>query len=265
MLRPWLIEFCPTDRFRTALWARFYRGKHARWTHLYRSAALRHNPRVTMELLPGDVISDAIAFTGLYERELTASLVKLARIGGVFIDVGANLGYFSLLWTSRNSRNRCIAVEASPRNVGLLTKNIQRNGLQERIAIIPLAAGKSPGKCNFDLGPAEQTGWGGFTNQQNADSIEVDVLCVDDIVHDEDISLLKIDVEGADTWVLMGCEKLLKAKRIRNIWYEQNKSRMAALGIQEDEAQKFLRSLGYSVVASNDERAELVQWCATLP
>ena len=53
------------------------------------------------------------------------------------------------------------------------------------------------------------------------------------------IDVLKIDVEGADTWVLYGCEQLLKQKAIRNIFFEQNGARMAELGIGAKRSQGF--------------------------
>lgn len=83
-----------------------------------------------MELVPGDHISDIIAFTGVYEMSLTKRVVDLARQGGVLVDVGANLGYFPLLWAALNRENKCFAFEASPRNIPLLNRNISRNSLE---------------------------------------------------------------------------------------------------------------------------------------
>ena len=107
-----------------------------------------------MELVPGDHTSDVIAFTGAYETPLTNRVADLARRGGL-VDVGANLGYFSLLWTALNRENQCFAFEASPRNVPLLNRNISRNGLESQVEVFPVAAGKEAGRLSFDLGPEE--------------------------------------------------------------------------------------------------------------
>jgi hypothetical protein len=77
-----------------------------------------------------------------------------------------------------------------------------------------------------------------------------------------DIDLLKVDIEGADAWALVGCERLLRERRVREIWFEQNKPRMKALGVAEDEAQGFLRSVGYNPRPRSDPRGELVDWSA---
>src|ERR1700712_2741202 len=99
------------DRLRVALWARLYRSSQSRWLPLYKSARLRHAPLVKMDLVPGDVISDCIAFTGVYEPVLTRRLVEMAQQGGTLIDIGANLGYFSLIWAACKPSNKCIAFE----------------------------------------------------------------------------------------------------------------------------------------------------------
>ena len=218
-----------------------------------------------MQLVPGDRLSDVLAFTGCYEAELTQRVAELGRRGGTMIDVGANLGYFSLLWTSMHSSNRCMAFEAAPRNLEILKRNVSKNGLAERIRIFACAAADRPGKMLFDLGPEDQRGWGGIVREDRSGrSIEVESVRLDEVLAlDEEIALLKIDTEGADTLVLLGCERLLKAGLVREIWFEENKPRMEKIGIRSGEAQKYLESLGYACSAHDDESNSLVQWSAT--
>jgi FkbM family methyltransferase len=213
-----------------------------------------------MELIPGDVISDSIAFTGVYELPLSRRLFRLARRGGTLIEVGANLGYFTLLWAAADPANRVFAFEASPRNVELLTRNVARNGFDRRVRVFPQAAGREAGSLAFDPGPAGQTGWGGFSA---AGPVTVDVVRVDQAAeYPPEIAVLKVDVEGADAWALRGCERLLRERRVRQVWFEQNKPRMRALGIPADDAQQYLRSVGYDPRPLSDPRGELVEWSA---
>jgi hypothetical protein len=144
MKRPWILCVLP-DRLSIAVWSRFYRGKHADWPLLYRAAPLRYAPSMEMTLVAGDIISDTIAFTGVYEPLLTRRVVTLSRQGGTMIEVGANLGYFSLLWAAGNPRNRCIAFEPSPRNIELLRKNAAHNSCEAQIQLFPCAAGSASG------------------------------------------------------------------------------------------------------------------------
>ena len=59
------------------------------------------------------------------------------------------------------------------------------------------------------------------------------------------IEVLKIDTEGADSWVLRGAEGLLRARCVQHIFFELNLSRMKQLGIQPAEPIEFLDSVGY--------------------
>jgi FkbM family methyltransferase len=262
MKRPLLLRLLP-DRLRMAAWFHLYQPTTTHWHPLFQEALLGFAPRVSMELLPGDIISDSIAFTGIWELNLTRQLIAIARQGGTMVDIGANLGYFSLIWAASASANRCLSIEASPRNVAILRRNVDRNRFASCIEIIPKAAGKQADSLSFKVGPPEQTGWGGFASAASVEDILVEVVRVDEIFNvKQEIALLKIDIEGADTWALMGCEKLLKSRRIRSVWFEQNKPRMKALGIGEREAEEFLKSVGYIASPQSDPTSEQVEWSA---
>ncbi|MEO6212383.1 MAG: FkbM family methyltransferase [Vicinamibacterales bacterium] len=261
-VRPLLLRILP-DRLRLSAWSRLYRGSAAGRLPLYSAAALRFAPGLTMRLLPGDVISDSIAFTGIYELPLSRRVMDLAGRGGTLVEVGANLGYFSLLWASARAGNRCVAFEASPRNVEMLRHNVERNHLDQQVRVVPRAAGASAGTLTFDVGPPNQTGWGGFTNRTGDGAIEVDVVRVDEtLATAEPIALLKVDAEGADAWVLEGCDGLLRTGAIREVWYEQNKPRMTALGIPLDAPRTYLRSVGYAASPERGPDGDVVEWRA---
>ena len=245
MKRPLATRILP-NRFKESLYYRYYHTRHADWRGLSESAPLAFAPHITMHgLLPGDVISGNIAFNGFYELPLSQRIAGLARRGTTFVDVGANMGYFSLLWAGVNPNGRAIAFEAAPRNVAMIEKNIAANHLTDRVTLVPKAAGDRSGTISFDIGPAEQTGWGGISPADSATTIDVPVVRIDEELPNMPIDVLKIDVEGADTWVLRGCEALLKARQIGLIFFEQHTERMEKLGIAEGEAQMFLRDLGY--------------------
>ena len=180
--------------------------------------------------------------------EKIQAVSKLITVEGQFSEIynySEYQGYFSLLWAGTNPSARVVAVEASPRNIGLLRNNVKRNRFEDRVTVIPKAAGDHAGRIAFDAGPAEQTGWGGISRDSSANTITVPMVRIDEELRGTDIELLKIDVEGADTLVLLGCEGLLQERRIRTIYFEQNRQRMEQLGIPPDDAVRFLRDAGY--------------------
>lgn len=263
MNRPLPLRLLPLA-IQQSVFARFYRHRREHWPNLYQHAPLRFGPPFSMHnLVPGDVISDYIAFTGVYESALSSHVARVASHGGVMIDVGANMGYYSLLWAAGNPTNRVVAIEASPRNIERLRYNIEQNHLESRIRFVTKAVGKEAGILPFTLGSDDQTGWGGLASSITSSTISVEVVRIDDLIATQDeIALLKIDIEGADTWALFGCEKLLRSRCIKEIWFEQNKLRMRELGIGVTEAEEFLSSLGYRAKPTTNPRSGNVEWCA---
>lgn len=246
MNRPFLLRLLP-DRAKQSLYHRYYHQRHQAFVPLFETAPLTLASGLSMyDLVPGDLISGELAFNGYYELPLSRRIIKLGQNGGLLVDVGANMGYFSLLWTSAHPGARAIAFEVSPRNISIFQNNIAKNNLQDRITLVPRAAGFFDGVMHFDLGPQEQTGWGGVAAKASPNTIEAPVVRLDDVLSDTPVDVLKIDVEGADTWVLSGCENLLRKKRIGTVFFEQNQYRMAQLNIKVGEAQTFLQDLGYN-------------------
>jgi FkbM family methyltransferase len=255
MSRPALLSILPR-KLRQAAYYNRYHTRHAAWRHLFARAPLALCPEIAMyDLIPGDVISGCVAFNGFYELGLTNHMARHAAKGGVLVDVGANMGYFSLLWAGLNPSAKVVAFEASPRNVDLFQNNVKQNHLEGRITVIPKAAGDHAGTISFDTGPVEQTGWGGISAGALANSIPVPMVRLDEQLPGVRIDVLKIDVEGADTLVLFGCERLLKGQNIKIIYFEQNPERMEQIGIAQGEAHQFLRSVGYDsrCIGGNEE------------
>ncbi|MEG3089155.1 FkbM family methyltransferase [Sphingomonas sp. PB4P5] len=249
------------ERGRNSLYSRFfYAARAARWPQPFARAPLRHAPALAMvDLLPGDVISGHIAFTGEYEPELSRRIAALALDGGLLVDVGANMGYFTLLWAAARPDNRVVAFEASPPVYARLARNVAANNLDARIEAVPKAALDRSGEIVFDTGAAGQTGWGGLA-ADGATGIAVPAVRLDETLGDRAVAVLKIDVEGADMLVLRGCAGLLAERRIGTVFYESNPTRMRDLGLAADAAEAFLGDYGYRAEPLNREQTE---WIAT--
>ena len=205
-------------------------------------------PAKLTALLHTDLSHRELAWNGFYELELSRRISTLATEGGIMVDVGANVGYFTCIWASINPANKVYAYEPSPRNLAMLRQNVSMLDNPERVHISEQALSNVEGRVSFDLGPEHQSCWGGLTEADRTGTINVEARRLDlAFTSQEPIAVLKIDTEGADTWVLFGAQDLLKVKSIRNIFFECNPERMAKLGIGKDEAEKFLLDLGYRI------------------
>lgn len=231
----------------------------------YQLAPLRYAPGCMLSVLPGDIISDSLIANGVWELELTQAMMKNAGRGGLLVEVGANLGYFAVLWAAANPANQVIAFEPAPRNLDLFGHSIAINKLGNRIELYPVAAGPALKRAHFDLGPEAQTGWGGVLHDPNLAIAPASVIVVplDPLLSEAGpIRVLKIDVEGYDTEVIAGCRWLLAEKRIETIYYEQNRPRMEAIGIEPHRAEALLAEVGYKASLFSGGGTDVEEWIA---
>lgn len=161
--------------------------------------------------------------------------------GGIsaFVDVGANLGLFSLFALSLNDDVKVLAIEPSLGNYGELRENLALNGWLHRAHTynVPLLSSRETG---YWMEVSSRIGDSGHQFSANESGIRVETSTGDEIVSDIGQSgdlLLKIDVDGLDFSVLQGFENCLREQRIRSLLIE--------LDLDEiDEVSAFLNSFG---------------------
>ncbi|MHB8694004.1 MAG: FkbM family methyltransferase [Solirubrobacteraceae bacterium] len=154
-----------------------------------------------------------------YEARETALFTATVRPGDVVIDVGANVGVYTLLAARAvGPSGRVYAVEPDPRNFELLSENIALNGLHN-VVPLPLATGAVPGRATLfrDRENAGLHSLAAANLEVAADSACVEVVTLDEIVHRHGIrrvDVLKLDVQGAEGAVLAGAAGLLQNPRL---------------------------------------------------
>jgi FkbM family methyltransferase len=160
---------------------------------------------------PQDYCGGRLYYWVSYELVQTNSLINLVDSlhPGTFIDVGANIGYYSLLVAAMGVP--VIAVEASPRVVPALERSILLNrDLSSLIGLVRAAAGDLGGEDTFWINEVTHNFGLGSTirphPQSQATAVTVPVVKLDDVIDLETPGplLCKVDVEGAEFRVLKG-------------------------------------------------------------
>ncbi len=168
-----------------------------------------------------DVIQRVIAVSGQWEPTISSVVRALLREGDAFIDVGANIGYYTLLAHSRvGADGFLVSFEADPDIFRYLQSNLERNGLFKEIAR-NVAITDKPGKVFLiSGGPAN---WGhtmvsanlpAETAMQTNNSASVRSDSLDQQVSnqlDSQQVVIKIDIEGAEQLASVGLERMLRS------------------------------------------------------
>lgn len=164
-----------------------------------------------------DLIQSRIYFFGFWEPQLSSFVRKVLRPGDTFVDVGANIGYFSLLASSIVGESGSVySVEASPTIFAKLEKNVLLNQ-SANIKIFNAAASDHIGTLPIYMGSKENIGT--TTTVMNVAErkglvleAQVPAAPLANIIGVENLlkaRLIKIDVEGAEASVIRGVLDLL--------------------------------------------------------
>lgn len=152
---------------------------------------------------------------GYWESNITSWLWNTLEPGSVFLDVGANCGYYTILAEKLGAS--VIAFEPNPPYIEVLQHSKDLNDCE--FEIIPVALSDFNGQVELNI-PGTRHGDSSIVNKfedrGNSVPITVDVMRLDDIydsAQDERPFIIKIDTEGAEENVICGAENLLGSSR----------------------------------------------------
>jgi len=205
-----------------------------------------------------EFIQSYIYFRGFYEFRETRILRQYLRDGDVFIDVGANLGWFTLVAASIvGTKGKVIAFEPSSSIYAHLKKNVEIN-LFDNIKLEKLALSDKNGTVKFQINSNENRGLGSIVLTENVDKVveieKVKTLKFDDYYQDcnlDKIRFMKIDVEGAEMMVLQGMSGILQNKACDYLMVEVSDDRLREIGSSSADVLTLLRDYGYRLFHIN--------------
>jgi len=172
---------------------------------------------------------------------------RALRDGGLFVDVGANVGTYTI-WAAEQGAE-VIALEPAADTFGLLEENITLNGY--RVTAVRAAAGDHCGSARFTAGLDAG-------NSLAPDGpVVTDLVTVDSLIGDRRVTGMKVDVEGFEIDVLRGAGRALADRRIGLIQIEWNHACAFAVGTDRRPIAELLAGHGYRLYRP-DPRGRLI-------
>ena len=161
-------------------------------------------------------------YGGLQEFAEMAYLMHVLRADELFVDVGANVGSYTLLACAAVG-GRGVAIEPVPATYQRLVENLRLNHLETSVQSFNLAVGNAPGvlrfSCDMDVGNRALT-----DGEVREGGIVVPVTTLDLLLKDQSPTLIKIDVEGYESPVVAGAEQTLQKASLHSVIMELNGS-----------------------------------------
>ena len=255
-------------------WNRYYghfSRNAAEWIRQFEFDRLRA-PRVMrwrdglrIVITPGDETSRAVFVSGMYEPAVMLVLRRLLLRGAVFVDVGAQIGLYTLLgsrWTAGGGH--VYSFEPSSRELAVLRENVELNDLRN-VTVTAAAVHERAGRAVLHIASADHRGQNTLASSFGYEGIEedgqeaVDLVTLDDLWtarHWRRPDVIKIDAEGAELHVLRGAAGLLRDARPAVV-FEVNETLLRASGASVDEVGQFFKALDYQMYRVDDSSGEL--------
>jgi FkbM family methyltransferase len=200
-------------------------------------------------------VGDSLKASGLYETETSLAFLRLLREGDVFADVGANLGYFTILGSLLVGRSgRVAAFEPAEENLRDLRINLALNAA-ENVTVVEKIVAEREGTRKFHINSDDHGGmalWdpGLFpTNEKSREnplSREIAATTLDEeFAGRTPPRLIKIDTEGAEQVVLMGAAGLLASGNTPFVIAELHEFGLKLMGHSQRSLRNFMRTFGY--------------------
>ncbi|HEX9671072.1 MAG TPA: FkbM family methyltransferase [Thermoanaerobaculia bacterium] len=157
---------------------------------------------------------------GSYETEELELVRRHVRAGDTALDIGANVGLFTIHMAALvGPQGKVYAFEPSPELAELLARSVAENGFAGRVELVRAAVADRSGTAGLFSGhdPLNRSGSfllrGGAVPEVPGDVLDVPVIQLDAQPLRRPVSLVKIDVEGAEPLALRGAERLLREDR----------------------------------------------------
>jgi len=147
---------------------------------------------------------------GWYERQKVKDFVNSLKADSIVYDVGANVGYYTLIASRQCKNGHVFSFEPVPSNVTFLRQHLSLNGARN-VTVFEAAVGNTDGTSFFQT--TSSNSMGHIASQGN---LEVSLMTLDSLIgrgETKPPDVIKMDIEGAEYDALCGAMNLLKRKK----------------------------------------------------
>jgi FkbM family methyltransferase len=193
----------------------------------------------------------ALSIFKVYEPDQTEIVKKVVRSGDIVIDVGAHVGYYTLLFAQIvGNKGKVYAFEPDPKNFQLLKKNVEVNEFQN-VVLEQKAVSNKNGETQLFIDKenrAENRIYDARMNDTN-ESIQIKSIRLDDYFQDleEEINFIKIDAEGSESGIFYGMDSIIKKNPNLKIITEYFPFLIKKFGLEPKKFIHILLDLGFQL------------------
>lgn len=192
----------------------------------------------------------------IWEPLETALVKKEVRSGDVVLDIGANIGYYTLILARLVGENgRVFAFEPEPENFDLLKKNVEINGYRNAV-LVKKGVSDVNGKTRLYLSEENRGDHRVYDSRDDRNSMEIETIRLDDYFKDYEgrIDFIKMDIQGAEGKALQGMPLLLQKFKELKIIMEFWPTVLKKAGTEPGDLLGFLLNHDFKIY--NIDRAE---------
>ena len=214
-----------------------------------------------MALDPDDtVVSLRLCQEGSFEHFETELALREVNEGDVVVDVGANIGYYTLLFARRvGPAGHVYAFEPDPRNFDLLRRNVLQNGYAN-VTCVPCAVSARSGSVRLFRNAGNRGDHRIYDSHDGREAIDLACIALDDYFRDNPrpINFMKMDIQGAEAQALAGMRRLLgrspEVRMMTEFWPR-------GISLCGDDPRQFLndlQKLGFDVGVIDDRAHQIL-------
>lgn len=203
----------------------------------------------------------ALAANGVYEPLETALFMAIVKRGDVVIDIGANIGYYTLQFARLvGDEGKVFAFEPDPTNFATLKRNVEANGYRN-VVLIQKACSSEAGRLKLFLSDDNKGDHRLYDSGDGRSYVEVDVVRIDDYFehYTGKVNLIKMDIQGAEYGALSGMTNLIERNPDLVLVTEFWPLGFKRSGVSASDFVALLQKLGFNILHINDVRNTIEQ------